>query len=119
MDEQVRNWIINTSVLYEFIACIALPQQPLLHQPLDNVQFQQVACGLQKEEDSDDSIYIIEVGLPKYPLDEKLRRYSQCVDYEGFPLPGGYSEPMFQCVAKMSLPGDVNRYLQNLHVSTM
>ncbi|XP_954574.1 chromatin assembly factor 1 protein, putative [Theileria annulata] len=119
MDER-NNWIVNTRVLYDFISCIKLPQQPLsveftqttVHQDYsDEISFQQIACGLQYETTDDVSIYIIDVALPSQPLKEELKRYCKCLDYEGFPLPTNTQFPMYQCVAQITLNNDVNRIL--------
>ncbi|UKJ87689.2 chromatin assembly factor 1 protein [Theileria orientalis] len=119
MDER-HNWIVNTRVLYDFISCIKLPQQPLCvdftqtithEESSADVAYQQIACGLQYETKGDVSIYIIDVALPAEPLKEELRRYCKCLDYEGFPLPVSTQFPMYQCVAQVSLKADVNRIL--------
>ncbi|BAM38660.1 chromatin assembly factor 1 protein [Theileria orientalis strain Shintoku] len=119
MDER-HNWIVNTRVLYDFISCIKLPQQPLCvdftqtithEESSEEVAYQQIACGLQYETKEDVSIYIIDVALPAEPLKEELRRYCKCLDYEGFPLPVDTQFPMYQCVAQVSLKADVNRIL--------
>ncbi|ORM40318.1 Protein RAE1 [Babesia sp. Xinjiang] len=117
MEDARRNWIVNTQVLYNFISCIRLPHQPLSveflpelswrRERIGDVAFQHVACGLQAEPGEKVALYVIEVALPAEPLKEGIRRYSQCIDYEGFPLPG-YGEPMYQCVSKASLEGDVS-----------
>ncbi|GFE55362.1 chromatin assembly factor 1 WD40 [Babesia ovis] len=117
MEEERRNWIVNTQVLYNFISCIRLPHQPLSveflpelswrRERVGDVTFQHIACGLQAEPGEKVALYVIEVALPAEPLKEEIRRYSQCVDYEGFPIPG-YSEPMYQCVSKAYLDCDVS-----------
>lgn len=118
MEEERHNWIVNTKVLYNFISCISLPHQPLSveflppmpwkREPLEDVSFQYLACGLQEEPEDRVSLYLIEVAMPTQPLVEGVRCYSKCIDYEGFPIPN-YREPMYQCVSKGELSGDINR----------
>ncbi|KAK1937591.1 putative chromatin assembly factor 1 subunit C [Babesia divergens] len=118
MEEERHNWLVNTRVLYNFISCIRLPHQPLAveflptmswrREAVEGVAFQYLACGLQAEPGENVSLYVIEVAMPTEPIKEELRRYSQCVDYEGFPLEN-YREPMYQCVSKGELSGDINR----------
>nr|BAN65958.1 chromatin assembly factor 1 subunit C, putative [Babesia bovis] len=117
MDEERRNWVVNTQVLYNFISCISLPHQPLSvdflpslpwsRENVGGISFQHIACGFQGDPDDRTSIYVIEVALPSEPIKNDIRRYSKCVDYEGFPLPG-FREPMYQSVSKGSLGCDIN-----------
>ncbi|GBE62145.1 mRNA export protein, putative [Babesia ovata] len=76
-------------------------------EPSGDVVFRHLACGLQSEPDDKVALYVLEVALPSEPLKEEIRRYSNCVDYEGFPLPG-HPEPMYQCVTKAELDSGIH-----------
>ncbi|CDR97782.1 chromatin assembly factor 1 subunit C, putative [Babesia bigemina] len=112
MDAHRHNWLVNTRVLYNFISSIRLPHQPIAveflpelpgrREPAGDVAFCQLACGLRSEQGEKVALYLLEVALPAQPISEEIRRYSKCLDYEGFPLPG-YPEPMYQCITKAEL----------------
>lgn len=112
-----KNWIMNTKVLYDFIASCNTPTQVLsleslplpLPKNLDGICHQFIATGSNAPEGEQNFIMIYRALLPSEALDEKLKCYSNCADYDGFPVPEIENEGICSQIAKIPHQGEVNR----------